>query len=162
MLAAAARWPYSTMSGNLRDLKVWQEAVGLAADVVRALRATNKREIKSVAEEAMHAATGVATLIAEAYATYDPAVQRDRYGAARSQLARAETHLAIARQADLLAAPSYLALGERMQQVHRLLGGYLVYLDRQLAPVAAPRVPPVPPAAVAAASGFSMPPRLRP
>lgn len=121
------------MPSSIRDLKVWQEAVALASEVVRALRPANRREIKSVVEETLHSATVVATIIAEGYSCYEPSGQHERYTASRRELARLETHLAIARQAELLTPGSYQALGTRMQQVHRLLGGYLVYLDRQLA-----------------------------
>lgn len=120
------------MSGSIRDLKVWQEAVGLASDVVRALRPANRREIKSVVEDALHCSTTVAMFIAQGYSCYDPAAQHEQYTGARRELARLETHLAIARQAELLPLPAYQSLTIRMQQVHRLLGGYLIYLDRQI------------------------------
>ena len=121
------------MSAGIRDLKVWQEATALAADVIRALRPANRREIKSVVDEAMRCASEVALNIADGYARYDPADQHRLYTAARHTLARLETHLGIARQAELLPAPQYQALCGRMQQVHRLVGGFLVYLDRQVA-----------------------------
>jgi four helix bundle protein len=121
------------MSAGIRDLKVWQESAALAADVVRGLRAANRREIKGVIDDAMRCATAVALRIADGYARYEPAEQHRMYTAARRELARLETHLGIARQAELLPAPAYQQICTRMQQVHRLLGGYLVYLDRQIA-----------------------------
>lgn len=120
------------MAGSIRDLKVWQEAVALAADAIRAVRPANRREIKCVVEATMASATLVGILIADGYASPDPGGQHRFYSDARRELVRLETHLAIARHAELIAAPAYQALGVRMQQVHRLLGGYLVYLDRQI------------------------------
>lgn len=126
------------MAGSLKDLKVWQEAVGLAADVVRATRHTNRREIKVVAESVMLTALALADHIAEGFGRYTPPEQRQCYRAARRALLRLETELAVARQADLV-SPAHLAqLSHRAQQVGRLLGGYLVYLDRQLSDPAKP------------------------
>ena len=126
------------MTGGIRDLKVWQEAVALAADVVRTLRPANRREVKSVVEEAMRSATLIPLLIADGHSRYDAADQQPLYAEARREVARLETHLAVARQADLIAAPAYQQLGVRTQQVNRLLGGFLVYLDRQVAQTGRP------------------------
>ena len=130
------------MSAGIRDLKVWQEATALAADVVRALRPANRREIKGVVDDAMACAATVALRIADGYARYAPADQHRMYTVARQELARLETHLSLARQAELLSPAHYQQLCTRMQAVHRLLAGYLVYLDRQVANAAIRRDPP--------------------
>jgi four helix bundle protein len=126
--------PWATlprMAGALRDLKVWQEAVGLAADVIRAVRHTSRREVRVVAESLMVTGLAVAERIAEGSGRYTAPEQRQLYRAARRDLLRLETQLAVARQADLLSAAHHTELGHRAQVVARLLGGYLVYLDRQ-------------------------------
>ncbi len=121
------------MAATLKDLKVWQEAVGLAADVVQTLRHANRREVQVVADAAMLTALALAEHVAEGYGRYTGPEQRQLYRAARRDLLRLETQLAVARQADVL-SPAHLAqLSHRAQVVGRLLGGYLVYLDRQLA-----------------------------
>lgn len=120
------------MGLGLRDLRAWQEAVGLSAQVVRALRQTNRREIKSFNEHAMMAAVVMAERIAEGYGRYAPAEQRQLYRAAKRDLLRLETNLAIARQADLISVTQHAELTARMQTVNRLLSGFLVYLDRQV------------------------------
>jgi four helix bundle protein len=124
------------MSGGLKDLKVWQEAVALASDVIRALRHGNRREIKAVAEAIMLTALSLAAHIADGYGRYTAPEQRQVYRAARRDLLRLETQIAIARQAELLSAAHEAQLSQRIQIVARLLGGYLVYLDRQLADAA--------------------------
>ena len=139
------------MSAGIRDLKLWQEAVALASDVIRALRAANRREIKTVVEDALRCGSAVAMHIAQGYSQYDPAGQYDCYTAARCELAQLETHLAIARAADLLPTATYQAIGARMAQVHRLLGGYLIYLDRQRTGTPARPGASAPPAATTAA-----------
>jgi len=121
------------MAGSLKDLKVWQEAVGLAADVIRATRHGNRREIKVVAEALMLTALTLAEHVAEGYGRYTGPEQRQLYRAARRDLLRLETQLAVARQSDLISAAHLAQLSHRAQLVGRLLGGYLVYLDRQLA-----------------------------
>lgn len=122
------------MGLGLKDLRAWQEAVGLGADVVRALRQTNRREIKSFTEHSMMTAVRVAEHIAEGYGRYVPGEQRQLYRAAKRELLKLETSLAIARQAELLSAPGHAQITSRIQTVNRLLSGFLVYLDRQLAP----------------------------
>jgi four helix bundle protein len=123
---------FRTMGLGLRDLRVWQEAVALGAEVIRALRQTNRREIKSINEHAMLTAVAMAEHVAEGYGRYAPGEQRQLYRAAKRELLKLETALAIARQADLLSATHHAQLTTRLQTVSRLLSGFLVYLDRQL------------------------------
>ena len=120
------------MAGSIRDLKVWQEAVSLAAETVRSARQGARRETKVVTDTLMATALQLASFIADGYARYTPEEQRLLYRAAKRELLKLETHLAVARQADLIAAPIHGDLANRIQSVHRLLGGYLVYLERQV------------------------------
>ena len=120
------------MAGAIRDLKLWQEAVALAAEVIRALRVSNRREVKAVVELVMTTAVGVATFVTDGYARYEAAEQQELYTAAKRELLRLETQLSIARRADLLSAAVDAYLTTLAQSVARLLVGYLAYLDRQL------------------------------
>ena len=120
------------MGLGIKDLRVWQEAVALAADVVRGMRQTNRREIKAMTEHAMLSAVVMAEHVAEGYGRYAAGEQRQLYRAAKRELLRLETSLAIARQADLLSATHHAQLATRIQTVNRLLSGFLVYLDRQV------------------------------
>lgn len=120
------------MAAGLRDLKVWQEAVALAGDVVRFLRQGARRETKIVSDQLMVTAVGVACHIADGYGRYTAPEQRQLYRAAKRDLLRLETELAVLRHADLLSAASHAELSHRIQLVTRLLGGYLVYLERQV------------------------------
>ena len=123
---------FGPMGLGLRDLRVWQEAVGLGADVIRSLRHTNRREIKAITEHTMVTAMLMAEHVAEGYGRYAAGEQRQLYRAAKRELLRLETSLAIARQADLLSAAHHAQLASRIQTVNRLLSGFLVYLDRQI------------------------------
>jgi four helix bundle protein len=120
------------MASAIRDLKLWQESVALAGDVIRALRPSNRREVKSVVEHVMGTAIAVATHVADGYARYEAAEQHELYTAAKRELLRLETQLAVARRAELLSAERDAELGTRTQSVARLLAGYLAYLDRQM------------------------------
>jgi len=124
---------FCTMGVGLRDLRVWQEAVGLGADVIRSLRHTNRREIKAITEHTMVTAMLMAEHVAEGYGRYAAGEQRQFYRAAKRDLLRLETSLAVARQADLLSVAHHAQLATRIQTVSRLLSGFLVYLDRQVA-----------------------------
>jgi four helix bundle protein len=125
------------MAANIRDLKVWQEAVALAAEVVKTSRQGARRETKVVTDQLMLTALAAAGTIADGYGRYTAPEQRQLYRAAKRELLKLETHLAIARQADLITAQAHADLSSRTQGVLRILGGFLVYLERQLTPEAA-------------------------
>jgi four helix bundle protein len=121
------------MSSGLRELRVWQEAVALGGDVIRALRPAVRRETKAVSDAMMLTALSVGAHIADGFARATAPEQRDSYLAAKRALLRLETELAVARHAELVPAGTFTELGARSGQVARLLTGYLVYLDRQIA-----------------------------
>jgi four helix bundle protein len=133
------------MSSGLRELKVWQEAVSLAGDVVRSLRSNVRRETKAVTDNLMLTALSIGSHIADGFARPSAIEQKESYLAAKRALFRLESELAVARQAELMPAGSLSDFAARSAQVARLLTGYLVYLDRQIAereaPAAAPSVP---------------------
>jgi four helix bundle protein len=120
------------MAGTMRDLKLWQESVALAGDIIRVVRQGSRRETKAVTDQVMLTALSVAENIADGYARYTPIEQRDLYRSARRAVLRLETQLAAIRHAELLNPGAFSELLDRIQIVNRLLGGYLVYLERQL------------------------------
>jgi four helix bundle protein len=125
---------FRPMAGSIRDLKVWQEAVSLAAETVRSARQNARRETKVVTDQIMLCALAAAGAIADGYGRYTAPEQRQLYRTAKRELLKLETQLAVARQADILSAPAHADLSSRIQGVNRLLAGYLVYLERQLTP----------------------------
>ena len=122
------------MAANIRDLKVWQEAVSLAAEIVRSSRQNARRETKVVTDQLMLTALTAASTIADGYGRYTAPEQRQLYRSAKREFLRLETQLAVVRQADLMSANTYADLSGRTQSVMRMLGGYLVYLERQITP----------------------------
>lgn len=121
------------MTSGIRELRVWQESVALAGDVIRALRPSVRRETKGVSDTLMATAIAVGCDVADGYARRTAVEQRDAYLSARGGLLRLETELAVARHAGLLPAGSFTELTTRSGQVAQLLSGYLVFLDRQIA-----------------------------
>lgn len=121
------------MAAGVRDLKVWQEAVALGGEVLRLVRQIARRETKSAMDLIMLTALAVASHIAEGYGRYTVPEQRQLYRAAKRDLLRLETQLAILRHADLLSVSAHGDLLKRVHNVGRLLAGYIVYLERQRA-----------------------------
>lgn len=124
------------MSSGVRELRVWQESVALAGDVIRAVRPGVRRETRVVSDALMETALAVGAHIADGYARPTGREQRDSYLAAKRALLRLESHLAVARHADLMPAGAYTELSARSSLASRLLTGYVVYLDRQIAEAA--------------------------
>jgi four helix bundle protein len=127
-----------SMSSGLRELRVWQEAVSLAGDVIRSLRASARRETKAVSDGIMLTALSIGSHIADGFAHPSAVEQKESYLAAKRALFRLESELAVARHAELMPAGALSDLAARSSQVARLLTGYLVYLDRQIAERDAP------------------------
>jgi len=121
------------MSDGLRDLRIWTDAVALGGDVVKAVRPHVRRETKVVSEAVMTTALAVSAHIADGYARYTPAEQRDSYLLAKRALFRLESELAVARQAEVVPAPLLRDFTARSARLTKMLTSFLVYLDRQLA-----------------------------
>jgi four helix bundle protein len=121
------------MSSGLRDLKIWQDSVSLAGDVVKTMRQTMRRETRSVSDAVMATALSVGAHVADGYARHGPTEQRESYMLAKRALLRLETELAVARNADLVPPGVLTDFAARSAHVGRMLTGYLVYLDRQIA-----------------------------
>jgi four helix bundle protein len=121
------------MSSGVRELRVWQESVALAGDVIRAVRPGVRRETRVVTDALMETALEVGGHIADGYARQTGREQRESYLAAKRALLRLESQLAVARHADLIPAGSWTELTARSAVASRMLTGYVVYLDRQIA-----------------------------
>ncbi len=121
------------MSSGVRELRVWQESVSLAGDVIRAIRSNIRRETKSVSDGVMATAISIGCNVADGFGRHTVADQLTSYIQAKRALLKLETELAIARHAELIPAGSFTELTARSNQVARLLAGYIVFLERQIA-----------------------------
>lgn len=121
------------MATGFKELKLWQEAVILGGEVVRAVRQENRREHKAFGDAVMLDSASVAMLIAEGQGRYDAVEQQRCYRSAKAALAGLETRLSIARHAGIISPAVLARLTAQAAIVSRLLGGYLTYIERQIA-----------------------------
>ena len=119
------------MVTGVKELKLWQEAVALAGEVLKAARAGARRETKVFTDRLIQSAVAVATHVAEGYAREEVVEERRLYQQARRALAELETHLAVARHAGVVPAAVLAQLSPRTATVGRLLACYLAFIDRQ-------------------------------
>ncbi len=121
------------MATGVKELKLWQEAVALAGDVLRVTRQHGRKELPWFIDELAGSAVSVATSIADGYSRGDALDQQRVFEQARRSLAAFETHLAVAKQAGALAPDSLAGLASRAATVGRLLAGFLTFIERQKA-----------------------------
>ena len=117
------------MPSSIRDLRVWQEAVGTAGEVAKLARKT-RPETRALVDVLIRCSAEAALAIARAHTREGPAAQRDGFRIARDAIASLETGLAIARHAELFPEAACSELGLRAGHTGRLVTGYLTYLDR--------------------------------
>lgn len=119
------------MMTGVKDLKLWQEAVALAGEALRAARNHGRKELPWFVDEMVGAAIAVATGIAEGYGRGDAFDQQRLFEQARRSLTAFETRLAIARHAAALPQDALAALAARATTVSRLLAGFQTFIERQ-------------------------------
>ncbi len=102
------------MPGAPRETKLWQEAIGLASDVIRVVRRATRRETKAFTDALMLSATAVASAVAEAPTRANASDERDCYVRARRALVAVETQLAIARVSGIIPSSVHAQLGARV------------------------------------------------
>lgn len=151
------------MRATLKELKVWQESVLLAAETVRSVRPGSRHEIKALTERIVQVAIEIPARIADGHGRYTASEQRHCYRSARRALLSLDTHLAVARHAEVISSSLLSQLSSRAGNVARLLAGYLAFIERQLAEeqVAARSVPSAQAAPVLSTSLPAAPPSLR-
>src|SRR5688500_7679763 len=119
------------MATGVKDLKLWQEAVALAGDVLRAARQYGRQELPWLVDELTSSATSIATGIAQGYDRSDALDQQRLFEQSRRALSVFETQLAIARHGAALPQETSSALAARAATVGRLLAGFLTFIERQ-------------------------------
>lgn len=120
------------MASNVRELRVWQEAVSTAGELARVVRKNARGETKPLTDLLVRCSSEVALCIAAGHARDHTAAQAEAFRQAREAATRLETAIAIARHAELLRPAECAELGVRAGNVTRLINGYVTYLERQL------------------------------
>ena len=116
--AAQAHAIVGRMASGVKDLKVWQEAVTLGGDVVRAVRDSTRRETKAFTDWLMLTACTAAASIAAAHARRSASDERECYLRSRRALLELETGLTIARQAGIITSAMHSQLVSRVVALH--------------------------------------------
>ena len=104
----------AAMATHSRETKVWQEAIGLAGDVIRVVRRATRRETKAFTDALMLSASAVASAIAEAPTRSNTQEERECYARARRSLVAVETQLAIARVSGIIPSSVHAQLAARV------------------------------------------------
>jgi len=124
------------MAAPTRDTKVWQEAIGLAGDVIRVVRGATRRETKAFTDALMLSSSAVASAIAEAPTRPTLSEERECYARARRSLVTVETQLAIARVSGIIPASVHAQLGSRVAALSQRVSNHLNHVERQTVAVA--------------------------
>ncbi|MFL5563091.1 MAG: four helix bundle protein [Gemmatimonadaceae bacterium] len=117
------------MPSSVRELRVWQEAVGTAGEIAKLARKA-RPESRALVDVLIRCSAEVALAIARGHAKEGAIAQREGFCLARDAIASLETGLAIARHAELFPLPACADLGLRAGHTARLISGYVTYLDR--------------------------------
>src|SRR5690349_4264814 len=118
------------MASTMRETKVWQEAIGLAGDVIRVVRRATRRETKAFTDALMLSASAVATAIAEAPTRPTPNEERECYTRARRALVGVETQLAIARVSGIIPSSVHAQLAARVGSLSQRVSNQLNHVER--------------------------------
>jgi four helix bundle protein len=124
------------MTGTTRETKAWQEAVGLAGDIIRLVRRVTRRETKAFTDALMLSASAAASAIAEAPVRPTAAEERECYARARRSLVAVETQLAIARNSGIIAASTHAQLTARVAALSHRVQTHMHFAERHAAAVA--------------------------
>ena len=120
------------MPGAARETKVWQEAIGLASDVIRVVRRATRRETKAFTDALMLSAAAVASAVAEAPTRANPSDERDCYVRARRALISVETLLAIARVSGIIPSSVHAQLAARVASLTQRVTNQMNHIDREV------------------------------
>ena len=129
------------MAAPTRDTKVWQEAIGLAGDIIRVVRRVTRRETKAFTDAMMLSASTVASAIAEAPTRPTPGEERECYVRARRSLVTVETQLAIARVSGIIPSSVHAQLGARVASLSQRVSNHINHVERTPMAAVAERAP---------------------
>ena len=118
------------MAGTSRETKVWQEAIGLAGDVIRVVRRATRRETKAFTDAMMLSSSAAACAIAEAPTRPSAGEERECYARAKRSLVAVETQLAIARVSGIIPSSVHAQLSARVASLSQRVSNQLNHIER--------------------------------
>jgi four helix bundle protein len=114
-----------------KELKVWQKSVDLVEHVYVMTKDFPKEERFGLVSQMRRAAISVPANIAEGYGRSHRGDYLHHLSMSRGSLLELETHLVIADRLGLVTAESVSTIGQRIQEVDRMLYGLIESLGRE-------------------------------
>jgi four helix bundle protein len=106
---------------SYRDLLVWEQAMGLAAEVYRVTRSWPKEELYGLTSQARRAAVSVPANIAEGYGRENRGSYLQFLKIAQGSVKELETHLLLAERIGVAAQTQVVPLLAQCESVGKLL-----------------------------------------
>lgn len=106
-----------------RDLRAWQQAMGLVTEIYRITRTFPKEELYGLVSQLRRAAVSIPSNLAEGHGRNSRNEFRQFIGQARGSLSEVETQLEIARNLGYVRADVADALLEQAEAVGKMLTG---------------------------------------
>ena len=116
---------FGAMAGAPRETKVWQEAIGLAGDVIRVVRRATRRETKAFTDALMLSAAAVASAVAEAPTRPVPRTSASATCARAVRWSTVETQLAIARVSGIIPSSVHAQLASRVASLSQRVTNHM-------------------------------------
>lgn len=125
---------------TVQDLECWRVGFEVAVDVYEVTKSWPKEELFGLTSQARRAASSIPANIAEGFGRFSPTDSRRFCQIAHGSMWELDTHLRLAQRLGYLPDADWRRLHGRHEELRRLLGGYIRYLD-SLAGVAPSREP---------------------
>jgi four helix bundle protein len=125
------------MSGSYREIKLWQKAIELVADIYSCTRSFPREELYGLAGQLRRAAVSIASNIAEGKGRRTDREFLQFLHHARGSVFEVETQLTIASRLGYMPEAEVLRLGHSASEIARMLNGLIKAItsitDKQVA-----------------------------
>jgi four helix bundle protein len=113
-----------------RDLRAWQQAMGLVTEIYRITRTFPKEEQYGLVSQIRRAAVSIPSNLAEGHGRNSRNEFRQFIGQARGSLSEVETQLEIAKNLGYVKAEAVGALMEQAEAVGKMLTGLRSWTEK--------------------------------
>jgi four helix bundle protein len=113
-----------------RDLRAWQQAMGLVTEIYRVTRTFPKEEQYGLVSQIRRAAVSIPSNLAEGHGRNSRNEFRQFIGQARGSLSEVETQLEIAKNLGYVKAEAAGALMEQAEAVGKMLTGLRSWTEK--------------------------------
>jgi len=117
------------MGHSYADLKVWQKAIDLVADIYTHTKSFPKEEIYGLTSQIRRSAVSIPCNIAEGQGRLTRGEFKQFLGHARGSLLELQTQITIAKKLTFLDEASMLSLMKSSTEIQRMLNGLLESLN---------------------------------